>query len=112
MPFDCRDGLRSGSRCPPVTSHFHHFCDGPVLPAQRGCKATLIGRDWYELSDWNLTRQGTGLACGMICTSVFEAKPGHWGARRRPVFINTCRDDGTTGSLSFILHGPPVWPGP
>jgi pyruvate formate lyase activating enzyme len=49
------------------------------------CGQKLIGRDWYVLSDWNLTEDGRCTACGTPCAGVFEARPGHWGARRMPV---------------------------
>jgi pyruvate formate lyase activating enzyme len=49
------------------------------------CGRKLIGRDWYVLSDWNLTADGACNACGTPCAGVFEARPGHWGARRLPV---------------------------
>ncbi|MEN8178453.1 MAG: AmmeMemoRadiSam system radical SAM enzyme [Pseudomonadota bacterium] len=49
------------------------------------CAALLIGRDWYELSDWKLTPTGECQACGAPCAGVFEAKPGAWGAKRQPV---------------------------
>jgi pyruvate formate lyase activating enzyme len=49
------------------------------------CGKKLIGRDWYVLSDWNLNADGCCTACGTPCAGVFEAKPGHWGARRLPV---------------------------
>ena len=49
------------------------------------CGQLLIGRDWYELSDWNLTPQGGCNQCGTICAGVFEATPGNWGATRQPV---------------------------
>ncbi len=49
------------------------------------CGQKLIGRDWYELSDWNLTADGKCSACGTPCAGIFEANPGHWGARRQPV---------------------------
>jgi len=49
------------------------------------CGELLIGRDWYELSDWNLTEDGKCRVCGAPCSGVFEARPGHWGARRQPV---------------------------
>jgi pyruvate formate lyase activating enzyme len=52
-----------------------------------GCGARLIGRDWYELTDWNLTAEGRCAQCGETCTGVFEAKPGTWGQRRLPVRI-------------------------
>lgn len=52
-----------------------------------GCGARLIGRDWYELTDWNLTAEGCCANCGAACAGVFEAHPGHWGQRRLPVRI-------------------------
>jgi pyruvate formate lyase activating enzyme len=50
-----------------------------------GCSALLIGRDWYVLSDWNLSDTGVCLACGETCPGVFDGPPGGWGARRLPV---------------------------
>lgn len=49
------------------------------------CGTTLIGRDGYTLSDWNLGAGGRCAACGMPCPGVFEPRPGRWGARRLPV---------------------------
>jgi pyruvate formate lyase activating enzyme len=49
------------------------------------CGALLIGRDWYVLSEWNLTADGRCGACGVSCAGIFEAGPGRWGARRLPV---------------------------
>jgi pyruvate formate lyase activating enzyme len=51
------------------------------------CGQILIGRDWYELSEWNLTVDGKCRFCGAPCAGVFEAKPGRWCARRRPVLL-------------------------
>jgi pyruvate formate lyase activating enzyme len=53
------------------------------------CGHLLIGRDWYELSEWNLTAEGKCQQCGAVCSGVFEEKPGDWGARSKPVEINT-----------------------
>jgi pyruvate formate lyase activating enzyme len=50
-----------------------------------GCGHLLIGRNWYVLSDWNLTRDGSCEACGTILPGVFEERPGSWGPRRQPV---------------------------
>ena len=50
-----------------------------------GCGATLIGRDWYELSEWNLSDDGHCRSCGTRCPGVFEGPPGTWGSRRMPV---------------------------
>ena len=49
------------------------------------CGQKLIGRDWYVLSDWNLTPDGHCMACGTPCAGVFAGPPGQWGARRMPV---------------------------
>jgi pyruvate formate lyase activating enzyme len=49
------------------------------------CGERLIGRDWYVLTEWNLTADGRCPGCGTRCAGVFEEKPGTWGARRHPV---------------------------
>jgi len=49
------------------------------------CGAVLISRDWYVLSEWNLTLDGSCCACGARCPGVFDGAPGTWGARRMPV---------------------------
>jgi pyruvate formate lyase activating enzyme len=49
------------------------------------CGKALIGRDWYVLTEWNLTDDGRCAACGTPCAGRFEGPPGHWGARRLPV---------------------------
>jgi pyruvate formate lyase activating enzyme len=49
------------------------------------CGGKLIGRNWYVLSDWNLTGDGKCRYCGTPCAGVFEARAGTWGARRQPV---------------------------
>ncbi|MFW6184567.1 MAG: AmmeMemoRadiSam system radical SAM enzyme [Chloroflexota bacterium] len=56
-----------------------------------GCGQKLIGRNWYVLSDWNLTEEGTCRFCGARCSGVFEAQPGRWGARRQPVRLANFR---------------------
>jgi pyruvate formate lyase activating enzyme len=52
-----------------------------------GCGARLIGRDWYELTAWNLDGEGRCQRCGTRCPGVFEARSGRWGARRLPIAI-------------------------
>ncbi|HWI64360.1 MAG TPA: AmmeMemoRadiSam system radical SAM enzyme [Symbiobacteriaceae bacterium] len=51
------------------------------------CGQLLIGRDWYELSDWHLTDDGRCRQCGTTCAGVFAGPPGTWGARRQPVWM-------------------------
>lgn len=46
------------------------------------CGQLLIGRDWYVLSDWNLTENGHCNQCGTKCAGIFQATPGNWGAKR------------------------------
>ncbi|MEY3786337.1 MAG: hypothetical protein RLZ75_542 [Pseudomonadota bacterium] len=52
-----------------------------------GCGALLIGRDWYELSEWNLDNFGCCRFCGERCAGSFKAKPGNWGAKRKSVIM-------------------------
>ncbi|MDH5437096.1 MAG: AmmeMemoRadiSam system radical SAM enzyme [Gammaproteobacteria bacterium] len=49
------------------------------------CGETLIGRDWYILSEWNLDAHGKCKKCGTQCAGVFEEKPGHWGSQRKSI---------------------------
>ncbi len=73
----------------------HYAYTGNVHDAAGGstwcpsCGQKLIGRDWYELSDWRLDARGCCDQCGTPIAGVFEAKPGHWGARRQPVHLAT-----------------------
>ncbi|MDH5444582.1 MAG: AmmeMemoRadiSam system radical SAM enzyme [Gammaproteobacteria bacterium] len=50
-----------------------------------GCGELLIGRDWYVLSDWNLTNEGLCAKCGTACAGVFDGPAGRWGSKRQPV---------------------------
>jgi len=53
------------------------------------CHAKLIGRDWYNMTDWHLSGEGNCLTCETACAGVFDGAPGQWGARRLPVFLGT-----------------------
>jgi pyruvate formate lyase activating enzyme len=52
-----------------------------------GCNARLIGRDWYDLTAWNLTADGRCGTCGTQCAGVFEENAGKWGRRRQPIAV-------------------------
>jgi len=55
-----------------------------------GCGDLVVGRDWYQLSTWNLMMDGANavcVRCDTEITGVFEEKPGTWGARRQPIHI-------------------------
>lgn len=51
------------------------------------CGQLLIGRDWYQLSEWNLTDSGACRFCGTQCAGVFQGSAGDWGAKRFAVKI-------------------------
>ena len=51
------------------------------------CGEMLIGRDWYQLSDWQLNEMGCCKVCGTPCAGHFERKPGNWGRKRMVVSI-------------------------
>ena len=65
------------------TGNVHDQTGGSTYCHQ--CGEVLIGRDWYVLEQWNLTADGCCKFCHTQCAGVFEAQPGHWGARRMPV---------------------------
>lgn len=65
------------------TGNVHDSDGGSTYCHQCGKK--LIGRDWYVLSDWNLTADGHCRFCNTRCAGVFEVQPGNWGAKRMPV---------------------------
>ncbi|HEY9198387.1 MAG TPA: AmmeMemoRadiSam system radical SAM enzyme [Gammaproteobacteria bacterium] len=65
------------------TGNVHDNAGGSTYCHQ--CGSLLIGRDWYVLSDWNLTAEGHCKTCGTPLAGIFEAQPGHWGARRQTV---------------------------
>ncbi len=53
-----------------------------------GCGALAVGRDWYELGDWNLDVKGSAAAChncGTSIAGVFDPEPGSWGSSRLPI---------------------------
>jgi len=77
-----RIAMKNGVRYA-YTGNVHDEAGGSTYCHQCGQK--LIGRDWYVLSDWNLTADGCCTRCGTPCAGVFEAQPGDWGARRQPV---------------------------
>jgi len=49
------------------------------------CRTRLIGRDWYQLGEWNLDDQGCCRKCATPLAGRFNGTPGDWGAQRMPV---------------------------
>ena len=52
------------------------------------CGALLIGRDWFELTAWNVTGDGRCARCDTPCAGAFDGPPGRWGACRAPVRLS------------------------
>ncbi len=63
-----------------------HDLGGGSTYCQR-CGQRLIGRDWYELSTWNVDAHGGCRFCGTHLPGVFEPTPGDWGRKRRAVAL-------------------------
>ena len=51
------------------------------------CKTKIIGRDWYNITEWRLGKDGKCLVCGQVCPGVFSVTPGDWGSKRMPVSL-------------------------
>lgn len=51
------------------------------------CGKRLIGRDRYEITNWELTTDATCPTCGTHCVGFFRPLPGHWGNRRVPIHL-------------------------
>ncbi len=52
------------------------------------CGKLLIERDWYELGQYHLVNQNQCQFCTSICPGHFAARPGTWGSKRVPVWMN------------------------
>lgn len=55
------------------------------------CHEKLIGRDRYEMNEWNVTEDGACRFCHAPCAGLFESQPGRWGARRMPMILDRFR---------------------
>jgi pyruvate formate lyase activating enzyme len=76
-----------------LANGLHHVYTGNVRDPDgaatrcASCRAVLIGRDGYDITEWNLAVGGRCAGCGTVLPGVFEAQPGSWGSRRRRVRI-------------------------
>jgi pyruvate formate lyase activating enzyme len=52
-----------------------------------GCGERVIGRDWYDLTEWNLDGEGRCARCATPCAGVFQDRPGNWGRRRQAIRV-------------------------
>ena len=53
------------------------------------CHTPLIERDWYQINQYHLSKQGHCPDCGSTIAGRFDEKAGNFGARRIPITINT-----------------------
>jgi pyruvate formate lyase activating enzyme len=53
----------------------------------RGCGKKLVGRNWHELTEWNLKGERCK-SCETTCAGIFELRPGSWGSKRLPVRLS------------------------
>ncbi|MGR9100320.1 MAG: AmmeMemoRadiSam system radical SAM enzyme [Gammaproteobacteria bacterium] len=74
--------LKNGVRYAYVGNVHNKSADSTYCHA---CGELLIGRDWYQLSEWNLDSSGCCLFCGKKCAGRFDVSPGNWGAKRAAV---------------------------
>ena len=51
------------------------------------CDYKLIGRDWYEITEWNI-KEGRCPQCQTTCAGMFNSKAGNWGSKRLPINLN------------------------
>jgi pyruvate formate lyase activating enzyme len=83
----------SRSRSIALRNGLHYVYTGNVFDRSgqstycHSCGALLIERDWYNLGEWNLSPDGTCLACGTRCAGHFDVVPGQWGSRRQPIHL-------------------------
>ncbi len=80
--------IRNGLRYV-YTGNVHDESGGSTFCHQ--CGQRVIGRDWYQLTDWKLGENGACSFCGASCAGVFEKHPGRWGSRCIPVSMDDFR---------------------
>jgi pyruvate formate lyase activating enzyme len=55
------------------------------------CGTALIGRDWHDVTEWNLSADGACTECGTRCNGLFEDIAGRWGRRRQPIRVRASK---------------------
>ena len=69
------------------TGNIHDFSGASTYC--HSCNQILIGRDWHQLSSWNLSFEGNYSGncnnCGTKLAGVFDEKAGTWGRKRVPI---------------------------
>jgi pyruvate formate lyase activating enzyme len=85
--FRSRDIARKNGLHHVYTGNIHDHRGSSTYCA--ACGEILIGRDWYELSDWTVVAGSNGEArcksCREPVVGVFDGPPGTWGRKRQPI---------------------------
>lgn len=55
------------------------------------CQSPLIERDWYQINQYRLTKDGHCPDCGSSLAGRFDEKVGQFGRQRIPIAINMSR---------------------
>ncbi|CAA7615792.1 Pyruvate-formate lyase-activating enzyme [Candidatus Terasakiella magnetica] len=90
LPNTSLESLRQ-ARAIAKANGVHHVYTGNVHDPDgastwcTGCGGRLIGRDWCEMSAWNLVGEGACRVCGTRLPGLFEPVPGGWGSKRVPI---------------------------
>jgi pyruvate formate lyase activating enzyme len=51
------------------------------------CGSLLIGRDWYDVMEWNLDENACCQVCGTKCAGRFSTQVENWGNKRQALKI-------------------------
>ena len=51
------------------------------------CGSAVVVRNWYDITDYELTSAGACRHCGTTLPGVFDGDAGSWGRRRLPVSV-------------------------
>jgi pyruvate formate lyase activating enzyme len=68
------------------TGNIHHEETGSTYCPCCGTK--VIGRDWHQITHWGLGQGGHCTECGTSVAGRFEARPGDWGRKRKPIRLS------------------------
>ncbi len=63
-----------------------HYSPGDTTYC-KNCGQPVIERDWYNLSDYKLDKNGACLYCGTTIAGCFDLTHGHWGSKRKPLHL-------------------------
>ena len=82
-----------GARQIALQAGLHHVYTGNVHDQEGGttvcteCKTPLVVRDWYQIKQYQLNRQGHCPTCGAAPAGRFAQQAGNFGSQRLPITI-------------------------